>query len=187
MAYGVEVERRILALDITAFYHCTLPYCTNPSHTNGLGALYYTLISILIVSACHTLPFRPGSTNRKRVGLNVIPGWNTHVRPHYVAATNALLLWVANGRPLGGGLDSERRILHSRFRSALRWCKKNMESLRTSALSSSLVHLISVIFGGGHKLGRLVLEPLNDYSSLNWKRWCIYKTCQFIVSYESPV
>ena len=126
VAYGVGVERRILALDITTIYHCTLPYCTNPSHTSRLEGLYYTLISILNVSACHTLPLRPGSTNRKRVGLNVISGWNTHVRPHYVATTNALLLWVTNGRPLGDGLDFARRILHRRFRSALRWCKRNM-------------------------------------------------------------
>ena len=72
------------------------------------------------------------------MGLNVIPGWNTYVCPHYIAARNALPLWVANGRPLGSGLDSAKRILRSRFQSALWWCKKNMESLRTSALASSL-------------------------------------------------
>ena len=125
MAYGVEVERCILALGITTNYHCTLPYCTNPSHTNGLGTLYYILISSLILSACHTLPLRPGSTNRKRVRPNVISGWNTHVRPHYAAAINVLLLWLFNSRPLGSRLDSAKRIVYSRFCSALRWCKKN--------------------------------------------------------------
>ena len=39
VAYGVEVERRFFALDITTIYHCILSYCTKPSHTNGLGAL----------------------------------------------------------------------------------------------------------------------------------------------------
>ena len=41
--------------------------------------------------------------------------------------------------------------------------------------------------GGGQKMGRLVLEPPERLLKSDWKRWCTYKTCQFTVSYESPV
>ena len=67
------------------------------------------------------------------------PGWNDYVRSHYIASSEAFLLWNESGRPRHGPIFEIKKRAQARFKYALRFIKNNEDSLRDDALAEKLL------------------------------------------------
>ena len=63
---------------------CKNPHCTD--HHEDINCFYESIISVLKLSASHSIPTSVTSTR-----YNTVPGWNEYVKEHHSYAKDALM------------------------------------------------------------------------------------------------
>ena len=81
-------------------------------------------LEIMEYCAEFTIPTRTISNKSKG-----IPGWNDFVRPFKDKSILCNELWVSAGKPTSGTLFDERKFARTRYHWAIRYVKKNKESI----------------------------------------------------------
>ena len=69
---------------------------------------------------------------------NAIEGWNEVVRDAHNIYRRELLFWYSCGRPRQGVVWSDKQLAQSRFKYALRACRKQHDMLRADAMANDL-------------------------------------------------
>ena len=106
---------------------CILESCASENHTVCIDRTYLKLNVVL--NECGRAAF--GTKSKRKVE---IPGWNEHVKDAHEQYRNAFLQWRRENSPRQGDIACAMRTLRARFKLALRWCRRNEESLRAQAL-----------------------------------------------------
>ena len=102
--------------------NCDNLFCD--SHNDILIDKLDEFLEIMEYCAEFTIPTRTISNKSKG-----IPGWNDFVRPFKDKSILCNELWVSAGKPTSGTLFDERKFARTRYHWAIRYVKKNKESI----------------------------------------------------------
>ena len=109
---------------------CRNSMCTNPTHLAFIHDSSYIVESLS--SSARTLKLCPKST------CKVIPGWNEEVKSFYSESRDCFLLWNSYGKPKHGPIFDLMRRSRSRFKLALKNCRKHEKQSRADAMANAM-------------------------------------------------
>ena len=110
--------------------------CTNPnSHVNDIDEFYDCIFSIL--TECSDGLSNMNSDSH----IHDIQGWNGDVKDMNAAARDAYLVWKLSGRARQGVFYDLMQRSRSRFKYALRLCKRNRNTSYTTVADRIANHL----------------------------------------------
>ena len=69
---------------------------------------------------------------------NAKPGWNDHVQELHLEARNAFNIWATAGKERHGPLFEKKKRTNADFKSALRFIKRNENTMRSDSLARKL-------------------------------------------------
>ena len=105
--------------------------CKNADHSKELCSLYVKIVESLCISN------RSLHIQRSKVN-NAKPGWNTHVEKLHTEARTAFKKWAETGKCRQGPLFENKKLTNSKFKSALRFIKRNEDMMRSDSLARKL-------------------------------------------------
>ena len=108
---------------------CTDPSCTSFIHLQELQVFYKSIVEALQHASDTTL------CSEVSCAFTSQPGWSDYVADYYNASREAFLVWVANGKPKHGYQFDTMKIARARFKYALRFVKRNEQSLKCDAIA----------------------------------------------------
>ena len=82
-----------------------------------------------------TIPSRTISNEPKGM-----PGWNDFVRPYKDKSILCNELWVSAGKPTSGSLFDERKFARHKYHWAIKYIKKNKESIILNKTAEQLTN-----------------------------------------------
>ena len=112
--------------------NCENHFCD--SHNEILIDKMDEVLEIMEYSAEVTIPTRNVSNESKG-----IPGWNDFVRPYKDKSILCNELWVSAGKPTSGTLFDERKFARTRYHWAIKYVKKNRESIILNKTAEQLI------------------------------------------------
>ncbi len=128
LKYHDTVCQKILKLHINnSCIACYNTSCSNPAHLEYIQDMSTSIIDILSSSAC-TVSSAP------KPNYNIVPGWNDQVKSLYSESRESFLLWNSYDKPKHGPVFDLMRRSRSRFKLALRTCRKQEKILRADAM-----------------------------------------------------
>ena len=130
--YSLNVSSNVLI--------CHIPNCDEGSHINDLEDLYSTITECLSVASLSLPQYR---NNNKKYCL---VGWNQYCKDLYAVARRKYLTWHSNGRIRLGEQFEAMRESRRQFKKALKFCRKNEQSIRKENLLSKFQHASKAIF-----------------------------------------
>ena len=110
---------------------CKNPHCTD--HCDDINCFYESILSVLKLSASHSIPTSVTSTR-----YNIVPGWNEYVKQHHSLAKDAQWWWKLNNRPRHGHLYDNMRVTRAHFKYALRFVRNQEDMARADSLAQDL-------------------------------------------------
>ena len=110
---------------------CKNPHCTD--HCDDINCFYESIISVLKLSASHSIPTSVTSTR-----YNIVPGWNEYVKEHHSLAKGAQWWWKLNNRPRHGHIYDNMRVTRAHFKYALRFVRNQEDMARADSLAQDL-------------------------------------------------
>ena len=108
---------------------CHDPSCSDNTHIEYLTTLYDYIVKALKSASQQVFDRVTSGTFRCQ------PGWSDYVSDYYDASREAFLLWASNGKPRQGDLFESMKMTKARFKYALRFIKRNENSLRRDAIA----------------------------------------------------
>lgn len=112
---------------------CTDMNCKIVQHSEQLCDMYDCILKCLNDSS------EPLRKSRPKCKVPYIrPGWNEFVAEQYGEARQAFRLWLDAGRPRQGVLLELKKRTNARFKYALRFIKKNENTMRADSLARKL-------------------------------------------------
>ena len=72
------------------------------------------------------------------MAYSIKPGWNEHVAELHAKARCAFKVWIESGRDRQGPLFEEKKRANANFKYALRFIKKNENSMRSDSLACKM-------------------------------------------------
>ena len=105
--------------------------CKNSQHINDLCVLDDLIVKSLHAACRPFYKFQCGLQNIK-------PGWNEHVAGLHAEARRAFKAWIVSGRDRQGLLFKQKKRANAHFKYALRYIKRNENSLRSESLACKL-------------------------------------------------
>lgn len=112
---------------------CTDMNCKDVQHVEKICAMYDCIVKCLNVSS------EPLCKSKCKV-LNSRPGWKEFVAEKYAEAREAFRLWTEAGKPRHGVLLDMKKQANARFKYALRFIKKNENTMRADSLARKLLN-----------------------------------------------
>ena len=91
-----------------------------------------------IVSALKKCSHAFVSTGKHTVKDFIVPGWNEQVQELHDAARNAYLTWREIGKPRQGDVFIMMKLSRSKFKYALRKCKRDKETIIADNIAEQL-------------------------------------------------
>jgi hypothetical protein len=80
------------------------------------------------------------------VTTTILEYWNDYCREAHGEARDAFCLWVGNGKPRQGPLFDIMRLSRSRFKSALRQCRKLESRAKADAVAKKFLNKDTKLF-----------------------------------------
>jgi len=105
--------------------------CKNLQHGKDLCGLYDSIVETLNIASRHF--YKP-----QRKAYTIKPGWNEHVSELHAIARSAFKDWIESGRNRQGPLFEAKKRANANFKYALRYIKKNENSMRSDSLAYKL-------------------------------------------------
>ena len=78
------------------------------------------------------------STSKRRAKDVIVPGWNEQVKELHVEARHAYLTWRDVGKPRQGDVFTTMKLSRSKFKYALRKCKRDKETVIADNIAEKL-------------------------------------------------
>ena len=125
----IELSKIIVPQGIT----CNDPNCLNHIHRDEIDELYASIVSAL-KKCSHAFV----STGKNTVKDFIVPGWNEQVQELHDAARNAYLTWREIGKPRQGDVFIMMKLSRSKFKYALRKCKRDKETIIADNIAEKL-------------------------------------------------
>ena len=76
--------------------------------------------------------------NNRGTKQAIVPGWNEYVKEHHDAAMDAYWLWREMGKPRNGDVFTLMKLCRSRFKYALRKCKREKETIVSDRIADKM-------------------------------------------------
>jgi endonuclease/exonuclease/phosphatase family metal-dependent hydrolase len=130
MLYDVDLEI-LLSNYINEAFLCSNINCTVQQHRDNLDQASSYLIDCIKNSSRH-LKSLDSCDKFKQV-----PGWNDHVKSHFLVARDKFLVWKNNGKIRSGKYYDEMVESRSIFKKALKYCKNNELNIKKEKLATS--------------------------------------------------
>ena len=105
--------------------------CENVQHSKELCSLYEAIVESLDISSRPLYKHRTKKCNAK-------PGWKDHVEELHAEARNAFKVWAASGKSRQGPLFEHKKCTNARFKYALRYIKRNENTMGSDSLTRKL-------------------------------------------------
>ena len=112
---------------------CNDPNCRNHSHREEIDELYDSIV-IALTKCSDALV----STGKRRAKDLIVPGWNEQVQELHVEARHAYLTWRDVGKPRQGDVFTTMKLSRSKFKYALRKCKRDKETVIADNIAEKL-------------------------------------------------
>ena len=112
--------------------------CSNLSSVEQcrlIDTYYDSVISALKATCQYILPTKIVHCND---GAYCVPGWNDYVKDKHEYAREMFVKWLNCGKPHYGPEYELMRRARANFKLALRYCKRNIETMRADAYASNL-------------------------------------------------
>ena len=116
------------------------PNCAVATHCQELSKFYNDIIAA--INKASEVAFSTIKNCRYRCQ----PGWSEFVADYYDASREAFLLWSANGKPRQGELFESMKTTRARFKYAMRFIKRNENSLRSDAIAKKFASVNPLSF-----------------------------------------
>lgn len=129
--YRDTTEELLSNLCMTESLNCKDLNCCESSHVSQTKNLYDELVSCLISAGEQVC------SARKQTNFNK-PGWSDYVSDLYKASKDTLRLWREAGKPRQGHIYELHRQTKARCKYAIRFIKKNENTLRRESLAKNL-------------------------------------------------
>ena len=131
--YYNETENHLIDINNNYNIECSDPNCGNVEHRALLSGFYRNIVEKIFECTTVLMP----SNRRKR---NVRPGWNEYVKESHEICLEADKRWRDSGKPPQGNLMENKKITHSRYKNAVKFIKKNEESIRNNKMAENLLN-----------------------------------------------
>ena len=105
--------------------------CKNPQHSTELCFMYDSIVESLLISS------RPFYKHKSNV-YHAKPGWNDYVKELHAEARRAFKAWVESGRHKHGPIFEHKKRANANFKYALRFIKRNENTMRSDSLARKL-------------------------------------------------
>ena len=120
-------------IKVTQGIKCNDPNCLNHSHQDEIDELYDSIVSS--IKKCSHAFVSSGKHISKEV---LVPGWNEQVKELHDAARHAYLTWREIGKPRQGDVFTMMKLSRSKFKYALRKCKRDKETIIADNIAEKL-------------------------------------------------
>ena len=110
---------------------CKNVFCEK--HCNDIVSFHDDIINAYIMSSFCNIPV--SSKN----GCKIIPGWNEHVKEKREKCLFWHELWKENGCPHNGHIANIRRQSRAQYHHAIKYVKKNKESIKAENMANNLL------------------------------------------------
>ena len=105
--------------------------CSNPQHSADLCTMYEHIVESLLTAS------KPLHKHRVNGG-HARPGWNKYVAELHADASRAFRKWSESGKIKSGLLFEEKKKTNANFKYALRFIKRQENTMRADALANKL-------------------------------------------------
>ena len=130
--YFTDEHLKSILLPVESFM-CEDTMCSDSNHILAIEQYYDEIVKVLINCSNMTVARVPKKVN------NVRPGWNVYVADLHQVARQAFLTWRTAGSPRNGQLFLIKNRTRARFKSALRFIKRNEDRLRKDSVAKKLL------------------------------------------------
>ena len=120
-------------LKISGFIHCSNINCDSIEHHNQIDELYIKMCSIMMQCSSSSIP----TSKVKTSGDYVVPCVSEYAKELHKEARSCLIAWKSLGKPRAGLCYTDMCQSRLSFKSVLKHCQRNEDSLRANALSKS--------------------------------------------------
>ena len=131
--YRDYTDLELSKIKVTQGIKCNDPNCLNHSHQDEIDELYDSIVSSL--KKCSHVFVSSGKHISKEV---LVPGWNEQVKELHDAARHAYLTWREIGKPRQGDVFTMMKLSRSKFKYALRKCKRDKETIIADNIAEKL-------------------------------------------------
>ena len=129
-------------LKISDVIHCSNINCDSIEHHNQIDELYMKMCSIMMQCSSSSIP----TSKVKTSGDYVVPGFNEYAKELHKEARSCFIAWKSLGKPRAGLCYIDMCQSRLRFKSILKHCQRNEDSLRANALAKSYMQKDSYSF-----------------------------------------
>ena len=129
-------------LKISDVIHCNNINCDSIEHHNQIDELYMKMCSIMMQCSSSRIP----TSKVKTSGDYVVPGFNEYAKELHKEARSCFIAWKSLGKPRAGLCYTDMCQSRLRFKSILKHCQRNEDSLRANALAKSYMQKDSYSF-----------------------------------------
>ena len=132
--YRDATDYYLSELKIPSAVKCIDVNCKVSTHVHDAYALYEGVVNCLRIAGQEI-----GLVGRANGTKFAKPGWNDYVKDSYDTSRDKFNAWKESGRPRQGPIFEDLKEAKARFKSALRYIKKNESELRREALAKKLI------------------------------------------------
>lgn len=127
--YSYKSDDKLDIINVEDLASCRNTSCTNVKHLQIIEDTYDKVVSCL--NSC-----TPSVGKRH---FTPVAGWNDYVKDWKAASRESFLLWVDAGRPRVGPEFELMKSCKTRFKYALRQCRRNEETHKANALAEKML------------------------------------------------
>ena len=140
--YKRLTAENFIKLKISDVIHCSNINCDSIEHHNQIDELYMKMCSIMMQCSSSSIP----TSKVKTSGDYVVPGFNEYAKELHKEARSCFIEWKSLGKPRAGLCYTDMCQSRLRFKSVLKHCQRNEDSLRANALAKSYMQKDSYSF-----------------------------------------
>ena len=140
--YKKWTAENFIKLKISDVIHCNNINCDSIEHHNQIDELYMKTCSIMMQCSSSSIP----TSTVKTSGDYVVPGFNEYAKELHNVARSCFIAWKSLGKPRAGLCYKDMCQSRLRFKSVLKHCQRNEDSLRANALAKSYMQKDSYSF-----------------------------------------
>ena len=129
-------------LKISDVIHCSNINCDSIEHHNQIDELYMNMCSIMMQCSSSSIP----TSKVKTSGDYGVPGFNEYAKELHKEARCCFIAWKSLGKPRAGLCYTDMCQSRLRFKSLLKHCQRNEDSLHANALAKSYMQKDSYSF-----------------------------------------
>ena len=131
--YTDYTELELNKIKVPQGIKCNDPNCRNHSHREAIDELYDSIV--IALKKCSDALVSTGKSRAKDV---IVPGWNEQVKELHVEARHAYLTWRDVGKPRQGDVFTTMKLSRSKFKYALRKCKRDKKTVIADNIAEKL-------------------------------------------------